>query len=204
MEFCGSGAVTLRRPDNQSRSSKMNMNISKAAAMALMIFTLGACASTRTQQAPGEAVDDAVITSKLKAALVADPVTSAWQINVKTFRGTVQLSGFVNTADSRHRAGEIAADTRGVSGVVNTIEVKAESSSAGNVIDDSILTAKVKTALIENPITKAHQIKVDTQQGVVQLSGFVDSEAARTEASRVATSITGVRDVHNDLLVKTG
>ena len=72
------------------------------------------CSSTPTQESAGQAVDDGVVTAKVKAALVADPVTKAHQINVETFKGTVQLTGFVSSRAAIDKAVEI---TRGVSGV---------------------------------------------------------------------------------------
>ena len=72
------------------------------------------CSSTPTQQSAGQAVDDGVVTAKVKAALVADPVTKAHQINVETFKGTVQLSGFVETDEARTRALQLARDVEGV------------------------------------------------------------------------------------------
>lgn len=66
-----------------------------------------------------------------------------------------------------------------------------------------MLTAKVKTALIENPVTKAHQIDVDSKGGTVQLNGFVDSAASRTEATNVAKGVKGVAKVENNLEVRT-
>jgi hyperosmotically inducible protein len=71
------------------------------------------------------------------------------------------------------------------------------------VIDDSILTAKVKAALIADSATKAHQINVETQEGIVQLSGFVDNAAAKSAATNVAKSVSGVKDVKNELSVKS-
>jgi osmotically-inducible protein OsmY len=70
---------------------------------------------------------------------------------------------------------------------------------AGRVIDDSVITGKVKAALIADPTTKAHQIEVETFKGTVQLSGWVDSDTARTRASEVARNVAGVRDVKNSL-----
>lgn len=180
------------------------MTIKKLAIVTVLIAALSAaaCASTRTQQAPGEAIDDSVITTKIKASLVDDPTTKARQIEVETFRGVVQLSGYVDSAASRTRAAEIALQTKGVTRVDNNLEVRSTDTSAGTTIDDSLLTAKVKAALIANPATKARQINVATLRGVVQLSGFVDSAAARDEASEVARSVTGVKDVHNELELK--
>jgi osmotically-inducible protein OsmY len=82
------------------------------------------CSSTPTQQSAGQAVDDGVVTAKVKAALVADPVTKAHQINVETFKGTVQLSGFVETDQARSRALQLARDVDGVKRVKDALEVR--------------------------------------------------------------------------------
>lgn len=82
------------------------------------------CSSTPTQQSAGQAVDDGVVTAKVKAALVADPVTKAHQINVDTFKGTVQLSGFVETDEARSRALQLARDVDGVKRVKDALEVR--------------------------------------------------------------------------------
>jgi osmotically-inducible protein OsmY len=74
--------------------------------------------------------------------------------------------------------------------------------NAGRVIDDSVITAKVKTALIQDETTKAHQISVETFQGTVQLSGFVDNATARQRATTVASNIEGVKDVKNSLQIR--
>jgi len=168
----------------------------------LAALATGACASTRTQQAPGEAIDDTVVTTRVKSALIGDPVTKARQIEVETFRGTVQLSGFVDSAEEKSRAAEVARGVTGVMKVENNLAVEKAQRSAGEVIDDGVLTTKVKAALIDNPLTKARQINVKTSMGVVQLSGFVDSAAEKAEATKVAADITGVTSVSNELEVK--
>lgn len=168
------------------------------------ILSMAACSATRTQRAPGEQVDDAALLTSVKAALVSDKVTDAGDINVDVNRGVVKLSGFVDSSDQKSEAAKVARNVDGVKSVQNDIAVKqGGGSTAGEVIDDSILTAKVKAALIESSDTKAHQINVETNQGVVQLSGFVDNAAAKTAASSVAKSVTGVKDVKNELSVKT-
>lgn len=86
--------------------------------------TMVGCTSTPTQQSAGQAVDDGVVTAKVKAALVADPVTKAHQINVETFKGTVQLSGFVETDEARTRALQLARDVEGVRKVKDAMEVR--------------------------------------------------------------------------------
>ena len=70
---------------------------------------------------------------------------------------------------------------------------------AGRVVDDSVITGKVKAALIADPTTKAHQIEVETFKGQVQLSGWVDNDTARQRATEVARNVEGVKDVKNSL-----
>lgn len=76
------------------------------------------------QQTAGEAVDDAVVTAKVKARLVDDEVTKAYQINVETFKGTVQLSGSVDSEKARSRASELAKNVGGVKGVKNSLQIR--------------------------------------------------------------------------------
>jgi osmotically-inducible protein OsmY len=76
------------------------------------------------QQTAGEAVDDAVVTAKVKARLVDDEVTKASQINVETFKGTVRLSGSVDSEEARARATELAKNVGGVKDVKNSLQVR--------------------------------------------------------------------------------
>lgn len=76
------------------------------------------------QQTAGEAVDDAVVTAKVKARLVDDAVTKAYQIDVETFKGTVQLSGSVDSEEARLRATELARNVGGVKDVKNSLQVR--------------------------------------------------------------------------------
>jgi len=82
------------------------------------------CASTPKKESTGEYIDDSVITTKVKAALVEDPVTKAYQINVETFKGEVQLGGFVDSAQAKAKAGEVARGVKGVKSVKNNLAVK--------------------------------------------------------------------------------
>ena len=76
------------------------------------------------QQSAGEAVDDAVVTAKVKAKLIDDEVTKAYQIEVATFQGTVQLRGSVDSEEARLRATELAKDVGGVKDVKNSLQVR--------------------------------------------------------------------------------
>jgi hyperosmotically inducible protein len=82
------------------------------------------CAGSATKESTGEYIDNSAITARVKAALADDELVKAREINVESFRGTVQLSGFVNTSEEKSRAGRIAASVAGVQDVKNNITVK--------------------------------------------------------------------------------
>lgn len=82
------------------------------------------CAATATRTSTGEFIDDATVTTKVKAAFVRDPVVKALDVNVDTFRSVVQLSGFVETQEQKARAEQIATGIAGVDSVRNNITVK--------------------------------------------------------------------------------
>lgn len=84
-----------------------------------------ACAGTPTQQSTGEFVDDTVVTTKVKTALVQDKQVDAMDIKVKTFKGVVQLSGFADSQVERDRASRIAGAVDGVERVQNDVRIKA-------------------------------------------------------------------------------
>ncbi len=91
--------------------------------VAITLLATG-CASTARQSSFGETVDDTVITTKVKALYVDDAAVNALNINVETFKGVVQLSGFANNQTEINRAAEIARGIRGVSSVKNDIRLK--------------------------------------------------------------------------------
>jgi len=82
------------------------------------------CASTPTREGTGEYFDDSAITAKVKAAIFSEPTLKVFQINVETFKGEVQLSGFVNSAEIVKKAGEVARGVKGVTSVKNNLIVK--------------------------------------------------------------------------------
>jgi osmotically-inducible protein OsmY len=82
------------------------------------------CAATQKHESTGEYVDDSVITTKVKAAILDDATLKTFQINVKTFKGVVQLSGFVDSADFVTKAGEVAGHVQGVKEVKNDLVAK--------------------------------------------------------------------------------
>jgi hypothetical protein len=90
----------------------------------MLIATFTACASTRTHESTGEYVDDSVITTKVKTLLANDDFFKSFQISVETYKGIVQLSGFVNSQNAVDKAGQIARSVKGVASVKNNLIVK--------------------------------------------------------------------------------
>jgi osmotically-inducible protein OsmY len=89
-----------------------------------LLVSLAACAPTPTREGTGEYIDDSMITGKVKAAFAADPTVKATQVQVETFKGTVQLSGFVDSRESAERAVEIARGVKGVKSVKNDTVIR--------------------------------------------------------------------------------
>ena len=90
----------------------------------LVIAVIAGCAGSRTQESTGEYFDDSTITGKVKAAILGDPDLKVLQINVETFKGVVQLSGFVNSPQAVSRAVAVASGVSGVKSVKNNLLVK--------------------------------------------------------------------------------
>ena len=102
-------------------------NISKylsALFLAVTLATAVGCASTSKQEGTGEYVDDSVITTKVKAAILGEPSLKVAEINVETFKGVVQLSGFVTSTALANKAVEVAGKVSGVKSVKNDMRVK--------------------------------------------------------------------------------
>ncbi|GAB6194545.1 BON domain-containing protein [Desulfocastanea catecholica] len=89
-----------------------------------LITTFLGCAATHKRESTGEYVDDTVITTKVKAAIFNEPTLKTLQINVETFKGVVQLSGFVDSTQSVDKAGSVARNVKGVVSVKNDLVVK--------------------------------------------------------------------------------
>ena len=92
--------------------------------MAVMLVTIVGCASTSTQDGTGEYVDDSIITAKVKAAILNEPTLKSVEINVETFKGAVQLSGFVSSQAAINKAVDVTRHISGVKSVKNDMRIK--------------------------------------------------------------------------------
>lgn len=93
-------------------------------ALAMLVALFVGCASTETQSGPGEYIDDTVITAKVKAAIFSESTLKSAEINVETFKGVVQLSGFVNSQADIDTAVRVAREVEGVKSVINGMQLK--------------------------------------------------------------------------------
>jgi osmotically-inducible protein OsmY len=107
------------------------------------------------------------------------------------------LAGCTSTED---RKSETTAKSQ--TPAQNKSDAASHEESATQTLDDSVVTAKVKAKLVDDPVTKAYQINVETFKGNVQLSGFVDSAEAVSRATQLAKDVGGVKDVKNSLQVR--
>jgi osmotically-inducible protein OsmY len=102
----------------------MRNHIRTIAMAGVLAAALSACAGSQTKESTGEILDDSVITTKVKSALLTEKDVDSTAISVETFKGRVLLAGFVKSPDQRQRAEGVARSVAGVKAVNNTLEVK--------------------------------------------------------------------------------
>ena len=187
-----------------NRTGALRICIAVAASFAAL--SLAGCnrpdAPADKKVSAGTELDDSVITTKVKTALMTDNVGKGGDTSVETRKGEVLLSGFVDSQAQADREVQLAKSIDGVQSVQNKLMVRDGKSTAGNVLDDSVVTVKVKSALMTDDRTRGTQFAVTTHKGVVQLSGFVDSADEQARATTVARNVEGVQSVVNDTSIK--
>ena len=148
-------------------------------------------------------MDDSGITAKVKSALVDAKDIKSNDISVNTSKGVVTLNGFVSSQDQAERAVTLAKGVEGVKSVSDKLHVKdSTKSSVKGYASDTAITSEVKAKLLADDLVPSRNVKVETQDGLVQLSGTVKTKAQSDRAESVASAIEGVKSVKNDLPVK--
>jgi hyperosmotically inducible protein len=148
---------------------------------------------------------DAGITTSVKSRLAADDTVKAYAIDVDTREGVVTLTGTVETTAAKEQAVQVARGTEGVVNVVDNITVSGDmaptsgiddaAGAAGGAATDAALTAAVKSKLLADTTVSGLSLDVDTNNGVVTLTGKVRSEAERARALELARETDGVTSV---------
>jgi hyperosmotically inducible periplasmic protein len=174
--------------------------------LAALLAAASGCSSTPTKEGTGEYVDDSAVTAKVKAEILQAPTLKSSEINVETFKGVVQLSGFVGSQAEIDTAAETARKIKGVAELRNDLQLKTASTAtkegAGEFVDNAAVTAKVKAALLNDPSLKSSEISVVTFKGIAQLAGFVGTQAEADTAGKLAGKVKGVKSVKNDIRIK--
>ena len=150
----------------------------------------------------GTEIDDSVVTANVMSAFVSESDIKSLDIKVETRKGEVQLSGFVESQVQMDRAIVVARAVPGVTGVQNNMGLKGAARTVGVKVDDGIVTAGVKAALLADEKVKSMDIAVVTRKGEVQLSGFVDGQSQMDRAVMVARAVDGVNGVSNEMSIK--
>ena len=165
----------------------------------IMSITAALCILTFTVPVHAKQISDVDITSAVETALFKDHAVPADNIDVNTDKGVVTYTGTVNTILAKDRAEKIAESIVGVRAVVNRINVEP-----GVSCSDAKLKKDVDNALLLDPATDSYEITPKVSQGVVTLTGKVDSWQEKELSTAVAKGVRCVKDVRNDLIVKYG
>jgi hyperosmotically inducible protein len=186
------------------RANSLCLTLCLTLSTAAVVATFTGCvAGDRYNRSTGEYIDDKSVNSRVKDALNDNPEYKFEGVNVTSFKGTVQLSGFVDSWAQKIDAAHIAKQVQGVKDVENDITVKSSNdTTTGEYIDDKSLTARVKDALNDNPGYKFEEVNVTALKGTVQLSGFVNTADQKAKAGDMAKQVQGVQDVENNIAVK--
>lgn len=151
----------------------------------------------------GNFMDDSTITAKVKAALVDHESIKSTDISVKTEEKVVTLSGFVESQAQAEEAVKVAKAVKGVSSVSDKLHVRdGKDQSVKGYAGDAVTTSEIKAKLLADDIVPSRTVKVETTDGLVQLSGSVKNKAQSDRAESIAKAIDGVKSVKNDLKVE--
>ncbi|MBJ3108604.1 molecular chaperone OsmY [Salmonella enterica subsp. enterica serovar London] len=152
----------------------------------------------------GNFMDDSAITAKVKAALVDHDNIKSTDISVETNQKVVTLSGFVESQAQAEAAVKVAKGVEGVTSVSDKLHVRdnKEGSVKGYDAGDTATTSEVKAKLLADDLVPSRKVKVETTDGVVQLSGTVETQEQSDRAESIAKAVDGVKSVKNDLKVQ--
>jgi hyperosmotically inducible protein len=177
-------------------------NMSKKALVPAILSAFLASAAIASETA-GQMIDDTTVATRTKAALADNKTVSALDVNVEVYKGAVQLSGFVESDAAEAAALATAGKVEGAKKVLDAIVVLPGSRTMGQTVDDTTIQAKLKAELANvEGLGNAVAINTEVRQGHVILAGFVETAGAAKAAGDVAKGITGVKEVHNYIVVE--
>jgi len=150
---------------------------------------------------------DTWISMKVKSALLFHRNVNAHKTNVYVKDGIVTLRGETSSQAQKDLTGEYAKDVDGVKGIKNELEIaktstKPDEKTAAEAIDDASITAQVKGSLLSHRSTSALKTKVETDNGVVTLSGKAKNAAEKDLVTKLAEDVNGVKSVVNNMAIE--
>ncbi|MFH2058070.1 MAG: BON domain-containing protein [Pseudomonadota bacterium] len=154
---------------------------------------------TGDERSIGTIFDDSVISSTVKSRMISDDFVKARYIDVDVLNGVVYLIGVIESASQKRMAADIARGVEGVRKVENQLVVGK--TSAGQILDDSILTSKIKTELLKTADIRSNNVDVDTVNGVVTLTGIVSSYNEKNKILYIVQKISNDRSIKDNLSV---
>jgi hyperosmotically inducible protein len=169
----------------------------------VVLILMFACSAAANAQQPSTPADQSeTLAARVQNALRASQVTDAAQIKVEAEGDSVQLSGFVSSEDDQEKALQTARAVQGVATVRNDLVVREARPTVGQRLDDTIIAAQVRKQIKSNVAEGSRDINVTVNDGVVQLSGYVADANLKNRAADVASAVSGVQDVRNDIALK--
>ena len=175
----------------------MKTLITIATALTLLLSTVALA-----DKSAGQTVDDSAIQAELKTKLMGDNFFKGLGINIEVRKGVVQLGGFIEDAQLGEDAARTAAGVEGVVEVDNQLHLKEGKASMGRSVDDKLVTTSVKSELGHiGSGSSLFKVNVDTYNGVVLLTGFVDTEEVKAKAGEMAQGKDNVTKVINGIHV---
>ncbi|MFW6219151.1 MAG: BON domain-containing protein [Bacteroidota bacterium] len=163
----------------------------------MLVIFAGSCKDRQQQETtviPDEIYpEDSLITNTVNKELAWYHEINSKNIEVETDAGIVTLNGTVKTLLAKRKAEEIASMVRGVRGIINMIDVQPVT------VEDSVLKRKITTELLFDPAIEKHEINVEARDGMVKLTGTVDSWQEKELAEEATEGLKGVKDIINNI-----
>ena len=147
----------------------------------------------------GTMMDDSVISTTIKTKMITDEFVKARHIDVDVLNGVVYLIGVVESSYQRRMAADIARGVEGVRRVENQLLVGK--TTLGQVLDDTVLTSKIRTELLKDPDIRSTNIDVDTNNNIITLTGIVKSQKEKEKTLYIVQKVAGNRQVVDNLTV---
>jgi len=177
-----------------------SFSLSGCVATTIVAGTGAAASIAHDERSLGTRIDDATISAKIDARLIAEEDLPSRWISAEVIEGNVLLTGHLPRQDQIERAIQICRDTKGVRSVRS--EIKLGAPKAGNLISDTTITTNVKRKLFNDREVSGFTVHVETVDGKVYLQGIVNNELQRQRAATLARQVEGVTSVVNLLRVR--